>query len=227
MKVCVLFSGGKDSTFALMKAKEEGHEIACLVTVKANSQDSYMYHLPNIHLTGLLANAMGLTIVFTESPGEKEKELIELKKILKKVKDSFKIEGVVSGAIASSYQKERVDKICKDLDLKSIAPLWHRNQKELLEEMLESGLKVIVVAIAAAGLNECWLGREINSKAFNELVDLAEKHNFNLIFEGGEAETFVVDCPLFKKRVEIVDSEKKWDGVRGEFIIKQAKLVAK
>ncbi len=227
MKVCVLFSGGKDSTFALMKAKDEGNEIACLVTIKSRRNDSYMYHLPNIHLTELLAKALDLPIVFAESSGEKEKELIELEKILKDAKNSFKIEGVVSGAIASSYQKERVDKICSDLGLKSIAPLWHRNQKELLEEMIESRMKIIFVGTYAAGLDEKWLGRVLDKNALRDLIEVEKKYKINLSGEGGEFESLVIDCPLFSKKLNVLESETEIKGLKTELKIKKAELAEK
>lgn len=227
MNVCVLFSGGKDSTFALMKAKEEGHSIACLVTIKAKSSDSYMYHLPNIHLTEQLAKALELPLIVAESTGIKEKELIELEEILKELKKDLKIEGVVSGAIASSYQKERVDKICNGLGLKSIAPLWHRNQKELLEEMIESKMKIIIVGTFAAGFDEKWLGKELNEKTLNELIGLEKKYKINLSGEGGEFESLVLDCPLFKKKLKIIESEKEIRGLKTELKILKAELAEK
>lgn len=227
MKVCVLFSGGKDSMFALMKAKESGNEISCLVTIKAKSQDSYMYHLPNIHLTEKLAEALDLPIFIVESSGEKEKELTELKEILADLKRDLKIEGVVSGAIASSYQKERVDKICSDLGLKSIAPLWHRNQKELLEEMLESGLKVMLVGTFAAGFDEKWLGKILDKKVLLELLEIEKKFKINLSGEGGEFESLVLDCPLFSKELKVIEAEKEIKGLKGELKIKKAELAEK
>ena len=225
MKLAVLFSGGKDSAYALFKAFNAGHGIISLVTIKAKSTDSYMYHLPNIHLTEFAARAMDLPLVIVETPGEKEKELLELEQILRSLKEEKKIEGVLSGAIASQYQKERVDKICQDLSLESVAPLWHKNQLELMNEMLENKFEIIIVGVAAAGLDESFLGRKIDDKLLAELVELNKKYSINIAGEGGEFETLVTNCPMFKKRIKIIETETEWDGSRGELKIKKVELV--
>jgi len=227
VKVAVLFSGGKDSTFALYKAKKEGHEIVSLVTMESKSPESYMFHIPNTHLTEYAARAMNLPLIFAETSGEKEKELEDLEKVLKDLKKEKKIEGVVSGAVASSYQKERVDAICAKLKLKSIAPLWERDQFELMSEIIDAHFEVIVVGVAAYGLNESWLGRPLDEEALQELLELNRKNQLSVVGEGGEFETLVVDCPLFKEKIVVLEVEKRWDGIRGEMVIKEVELVKK
>ncbi|MBU1939710.1 TIGR00289 family protein, partial [Candidatus Micrarchaeota archaeon] len=84
---------------------------------------------------------------------------------------------------------------------------------------------VIIVAIAAQGLDEKWLGREINADAVAELKQLHEKHGISIVGEGGEFETLVLNCPLFKKRIEIIRSEKKIENENtGVLIIEDAHL---
>jgi len=227
MKIVSLFSGGKDSVFALKKALDSGHELCCLLTVKSKRSDSYMYHIPNIHLTELSAQAMDLPLVVVESSGEKEKELIELKNALADLKKQKGIEAVVSGAIASQYQKKRIDIICKELSLESIAPLWEKNQLELLKEMISQDFEIVVVGVAAAGLDEDWLGRKIDSSAVKELEALAEKYSVSVVGEGGEFESLVTDAPLFKKKIEVVEKEKNWSGSRGVLEVKKAVLAGK
>ena len=168
-----------------------------------------------------------MPIIFVKTKGEKEKELQDLEKILKKLKKSQGIEGVLTGAVKSNYQKERIDALCKKLNLKSIAPLWHQDEEELMRELISSNFKVIFVAIAAAGLDESWLGREFDEKALQDLISLNKKYGVSLVGEGGETESFVLDCPLFKKQIKIEKSEKKWSGSRGEFLIKQVELLNK
>ena len=227
MKLAALYSGGKDSTFAIWKALKEGHSIECLVTIKSLNKDSFMYHVPNIHLTELGAEAMELPLIMSETAGEKEKELEELEGVLSGLAGQGRIEGMLSGAIASRYQKERVDKIAQNLGQESVAPLWGLGEAALMEEMILAGFKVLVVGVYAGGLGEEWLGRELDAKALEELAALKEKFGLSLAGEGGEIETLVTDCPLYKKKIEIVDAEKKWDGVRGELEIKKAALAEK
>ncbi|MDP2974530.1 MAG: TIGR00289 family protein, partial [Candidatus Diapherotrites archaeon] len=104
---------------------------------------------------------------------------------------------------------------------------WHREQAALMMEMLRSKFSIMVAAVAAHGLDEKWLGRMIDEKAVQELVELQKKFSVNPAGEGGELETLVLDCPLFKKKIQVLESEKRWDSVRGELVIKKVELVGK
>jgi len=227
MKLAVLYSGGKDSTFAIWKALEQGHSIECLVTIKSLSKDSYMYHVPNIDLAKLGAEAMGYPLIMVETAGKKEEELKELEGILAELAESGRIEGILSGAVASKYQSERIGKIAQNLGQKSLTPLWGLDERELMDEMVSAGFEVMVVGVYAGGLDEKWLGRLINAEALAGLAALKEKFKISLVGEGGEIETLVTDCPLYKKRIEILDSKKAWDGSRGELEIMKAELAEK
>jgi diphthine-ammonia ligase len=219
MRLASLFSGGKDSTYASHLASREG-ELVTLVTVKPRREDSWMFHTVNLHLVPLLAEAHGLGLVTVESSGEKEKELEDLKQAL----GALDIDGVVTGAIASNYQRERVDAICGELGLDHVSPLWGRSSPELLDEVIEVGMEVVVTAVAAMGLDERWLGRVLDRDAAGELKELSMRHGFDVCGEGGEMETLVVDAPWFGKRLEIMEARKKWDGVRGSYVVEEARL---
>jgi len=164
MKVAVLFSGGKDSAFALWCTQMQGWDIETLVTVFPKSEDSWMFHYPAVEWTRLQAQALDLRQEVVPTVGVKEKELEDLKQALSKVKKSSGIDGIVSGAVASEYQKTRLDNLCESLGLRSFAPLWHKNQVELVKEQIESGFEIIVTACNALGLDEKWLGRRLGGK---------------------------------------------------------------
>ena len=227
MKLAALYSGGKDSTYAMMKAIEEGHEIVKLVTIVPEKDDSYMFHHPCIELTKLQAEAMGIEQIMKNSSGEKEKELEDLRAVLENLKDE--IDGVVTGAVSSEYQKKRIDKICDELGLKSIAPIWNMDAVDVLENEVNADLEVLIVAVATGSLDKSWLGRRLNGMAVEELKLLSKKNPFNVQFEGGEAESFVLNCPLFKKKVKIENIERVWDDSTssGYIIVKDAILVSK
>ena len=226
MRLAALFSGGKDSTYALFLASKT-HEIKYLVTIFPESKESWMFHHPCVELTSLQAEAMGIEQIIQKTRGEKEKELEDLKKALERIKDE--IDGVVSGAIQSEYQKTRIDRVCKELKLKSLAPLWHRDAEQLLKEEIEEGFEIIMTGVFAEGLDESWLGRKIDLEAVEELKELKKKYGINLAGEGGEFETLVLDCPLFEKKIEILEAEKIWDGETnsGYLIVKSARLISK
>lgn len=227
MYLASLFSGGKDSAFALYKALQEGHEIKVIITISSENPESYMFHVPNIALTRLQAEAMQIPIIFKTTKGVKEEELKDLKSAVEEAKLKFGIAGIVSGAIFSNYQRKRIDDLCNDLGIKSLSPLWKRKPKEMLAEMVAEGFKIIISAVAAEGLGPEWLGREIDNETIKELSDL---HNICYVCtagEGGEFETFVLDAPYFNKRIRIMDAEKVWDGKSGVYNVGEAVLVEK
>ncbi len=226
MKLGVLFSGGKDSTYALFKAMEK-ETIVCLISIFSKNKESYMFHTPNIHITELQARSIGLPLVQKSTEGRKEEELKDLKQAIKEAKETLKIEGVVTGAVESIYQTERIQKICDTLDLQCFNPLWLKNQIELLEEIVESGFEVIISGIFAYPLDKKWLGREIDNQSIKELVLLQEKYHISPSGEGGEIETTVLDAPFFQKRIEIQEFEIQADENSGIFLIKKARLVDK
>ena len=223
MKLVALFSGGKDSIMAVLKAKQEGNEIKYLATIHSKNPYSYMYHTPNIGLTLMQSRAMNIQLVSKESSGIKEEEVKDLKILL----NNLDVDGVVCGAISSKYQKERVEKVCKELRLKLITPLWNKKPEDLLREMLKEGFEIIITAVAAEGFDENWLGKRIDEGCLKDLIELNKKYGINIVGEGGEMETFVLDCPLFDKKIQITKTEKIWKDNNGIYEIKDAKLIEK
>ena len=225
LKLASLFSGGKDSTYAIYKARKEGYDIECLVSIFPQSEESHLLHYPNIATTSIQAKAMKIPqILIQTSTNDPEIELNELQNLLEKAKKNFGIDGIVHGGLFSDYQRIRFERVGNNLGLKIISPLWNIDQKNYLRELLESKFKFIITSVTSAGLDQTWLGREITLKDVEQLEKLSIKHGFNLTFEGGEAETFVIDCPLFYSPVRIVQANKIWDGYRGRFEITEAVL---
>ena len=223
MKAAVLFSGGKDSTMAAYSALKEGHELKYLVSVFSDNPASYMFHVANIHITELSAEAMGIPLIKKVTKGIKEEELEDLKNILIELKDKG-IEAIYSGALFSVYQKSRIDALCDELGLESCAPLWHRDPAEYMEEIIDLGFEVIITSVAAEGLDESWLGRKVDKDSLLEIIELNKKYKIHIGFEGGEAETLVLGGPIFNKRIKVMESENIWEGDSGYFLIKEAEL---
>jgi len=226
MKAAVLFSGGKDSTMAAYSAIKEGHEVEYLVSVFSDNPASYMFHVANIHITELSAEAMGIKLIKKVTKGIKEEELEDLKNILIELKDKG-IEAIYSGALFSVYQKSRIDALCEELGLESCAPLWHRDPTEYMEEIIGLGFEVIITSVAAEGFDESWLGRKVDRDSLLEIVELNKKYKIHIGFEGGEAETLVLDGPIFNKKIKVMESENIWEGDSGYFLIKEAELEEK
>jgi len=228
LKLGVLFSSGKDSCYAMQVMQRQNYEITCLITLKSANKDSYMFHTPNVELAELQAKAMELPLIEQETKGEKEKELQDLKKVLEEAKTKYKIQGVVTGALFSKYQRERIETICDSLGLKIFSPLWHMDQETELRSLLREGFSAIVSSIAAEGLDKNDIGRKIDEEMIQKLVKLKEKIGFNVAGEGGEYESFVIDGPMFKKKIEITETEKQAENnYTGRLLIKKAELKQK
>ncbi len=226
MRFGVLFSGGKDSTLAMHLALKKG-EVVCLITIISKNKESYMFHTPNIEVTKLQAQALGLPQITIISDGKKEEELCDLKNAIIEAKKKHKIEGVVTGAIESVYQSSRIERVCSSLGIQCFNPLWKYNQKKLLENLIEMKYEVIISGVFAYPLDEKWLGKQIDNQIINKLVDLNEKYGVSPSGEGGEIETTVLDAPLFKQKIEVIESESEIKGNSGVYLIKKAKLVKK
>lgn len=223
MKIAALFSGGKDSVYAISIAQQYGWDITHLVSILPKIPDSWMYHSVNIHLTKLLSEALNIPLISKETTGEKEKELADLEELLQ----PLDIDGVISGAIASEYQRTRIERISHTLHIKSFTPLWHKDQTQLLKDQVHAGFHIIIVGAYADGFTEQWLGRRIDDKAINELEQLQKDRSINTAGEGGEFETLVIDGPLFHKRIQIEDATIKWHRDNGSYLIQKARLVEK
>ena len=203
MKVGVLFSGGKDSTFAAWLAKKQGYEISCLISIISKNPESYMFHTPSISKTKKQAEVMDLPLIIKETSGIKEEELKDLEYAIQKAKEKYQIKGIVTGAVESIYQASRIQTICNKLNLECFNPLWQKNQIELLQDLIKEKFRVIVTGVFAYPLNGSWLGREINHDFILDITKLNERYEINPAGEGGEFETFVLECPLFKSPLKV------------------------
>ena len=226
MRLGILFSGGKDSTLALQKAAEK-EEVACLITLVSQNKESYMFHTPNINLTALQAEALGLPLIEKVTEGKPEEELKDLEEAIGEAVKVFHIEGVVTGAVESVYQASRIQRICHRLDVWCFNPLWKKNQRLLLEEIVQKGFNVTISGVFAYPLDKNWLGKTLDNDMIEKLVALGKEFGLSPAGEGGEIETSVLDAPLFKKKIEVLDSEVEAKGNSGVYRIKKARLVSK
>ncbi|MBS7622531.1 diphthine--ammonia ligase [Candidatus Bathyarchaeota archaeon] len=225
MRVAVLFSGGKDSLYTVQKLREVGHDVKLLLTLKPGSAESLLFHYPCVEWTSLQAEAMGIPIsAFNVEAGREEDELREC---IAEIRIQHGVDGVAAGAVASQYQKRRIEDMADRLGLRCLTPLWGMDQMRLLREEVESGLEAVVVAVAALGLDQRWLGRTLDRDAIEELGRLRDRYGLNPSGEGGEYETFVVDSNMFKKRIVVSDLLRVWRGDRGHLELVKAELVEK
>ncbi len=223
MKVAALVSGGKDSTLALWVAQNHGWDVTHVVTVRPKAADSWMFHVPNTDLAPLIAQSVGATLVIVETAGEKERELDDLERAL----SDLPIDGFVSGAVASEYQRTRLERIGHRTGLKSFSPLWHKSPHAIVRMIAQPGWDVRIAATAAEGLTESWLGRRLDLDALADLDRLRERYGVHVGGEGGEYETVTLDAPCYRQRIEVLEAEPVWRRDGGVWHIKRARLVDK
>lgn len=223
MKLAALYSGGKDSAFAMYVASQMGHEITCLVTVKPTDRASWIFHTPNLSVVPYMAEAMDLELITAESDGSEEGDMAALKTVL----SGLDVEGVVAGALWSDYQWDRMNIICGELNLKFIAPLWRKNQNMLYDEMNAAGIKAIIAGVFAEGLDEKSLGMPLDSEMKSKLSVLNERYGVSIMGEGGEYESMTLDSPMHKSSLEITSSEKVMERSAGTLNVTGIRLVPK
>lgn len=226
-KIGVMCSGGKDSWYAAHIMQQQNYDLSCLLVMKSHNQDSYMFHTPAIDLVQLQAKAANIPLLEQETAGEKELELEDLKELFIKAKKEFHIDGVVTGALYSQYQRKRIEQVCDDIGLKVYTPLWHIGQASELWELLLNDFVITFSSVAGEGMSAKWLGREIDEIAYKELVELETKIGFNVAGEGGEYESLVLDCPLFEKRLVVKGEAVMENQITGRLNIISAKLAEK
>jgi len=230
-----LFSGGKDSSWALYRGLEEGLDVGRLVTVHPDG-DSYMYHVPATRLAELAAESVDIPLVdvepadfaaadATDAGAQGDSELEPLEAALADLAADLDggLAGVTAGAVESEFQTNRIRAMCERLDCELFAPLWRRDPRELADEMLDAGFEIRVIQVAAYGLDESWLGRTLDAAAFDELEALNDDYGVHVLGEGGEFETLVTDGPHMDRAIEL-DYETEWEGDRGHVEITDAWL---
>lgn len=224
MKLAVLFSGGKDSNFALYEASKK-HTISCLITIISQNDSSYMFQTQGIDFTKFQAKVLNIPQILIKTKGEKELELNDLRKAIFDAKEKYGIGGIVSGAIGSVYQASRVQKICDELNLWCFNPLWQKNQIEFLKELIAKNFEILIVGIASYPLDKNFLGKIIDNNMINKLEIFEKKYGLNPAGEGGEIETFVLNSPCFKQKLEISDFEIVMDSENcGKVLIEDIKI---
>ena len=215
MKLGVLFSGGKDSCLALHKVLDEGNEVRFLLNIVSDNEDSFMFHKQDLGLLAAQAERLGIEMVSVKSEGIEGEELNDLRELIGKVADD--VDGIVVGGIASSYQGKRVKDICDEFGLEFVAPLWDYEPERVWRELLDEGFEVMMIKIACDGIGREWLSRVIDEEALVELRVLSKRFGFRMDFEGGEAESCVLNMPEYSSRIEI-DFEVESEGEFRHFV---------
>ncbi len=227
IKIASLFSGGKDSTYALHWAFLKGFSPEVLVTLKPSRPDSWMFHRPAVELTRLQAEALGMPLIYVETSGVRGEELRDLESALREARIRYGVYGVVTGALLSDYQRMNINIVAHRVGLKVYSPLWRKDQEEYMRSLVRHGFRFILTSASAYGMDGSLLGRPVDASLLEEILGRAKRYGFNPAFEGGEAETLVLDAPLFKKRLAVRGRVERVGDYEWRFLIEEAWLEEK
>lgn len=203
MKVIASTSGGKDSTFAIFKAQQMGHEVVFLANTIAYDSGRVRFHGVKAEIIQMQANALGIPLLQKQTtPENYRKEYIEnIREIIKKEG----IEGLVLGDIFLEDCYTWAKEICDELGIELIEPLWKMNPESLLQEFINAGFEAVVVSTQANLLDKSWVGRKLDQ---NFLEDVKKIKGVDICGENGEYHSLVLNGPNFKKKLEIRIGEK-------------------
>lgn len=212
--VVVSLSGGKDSMYALYATLREGLKVDYLMFIKIGGKA----HLSNKWLMKLVSETIGIPAVTAGG------RVPEIRKKLRKLNAGIFVSGVMTTPEHMDYYRE----ICDPIRVKHYAPLWGKNPLTALAEMKQIGFRMLIIEVdVSMGANRDWLGKEIDDSILQEIERLKTDRSMNPIGEFGEYHTFVVDCPMYKKRINITKSKAIWNKAKGYFKIEKADLQPK
>ena len=220
MKLASLYSGGKDSTFSMYLAEQMGHDIPYMVNIVPKDPAAMIFHTPNLNLVPLMAESMGRELVTADSTGTEEGDMDGLRRAL----DGLDVDGIVTGAVWSDYQWDRINRVCGETGLTVMSPLWRKDQDLVMDAFLDSGIKAIIIGCYAEGLDRSWLGRELDHDAVEELKEIRSRTGMSIMGEGGEYESLTIDSPMHSRPLRILESEVEWSRHGGTMHVRSATL---
>jgi predicted ATP pyrophosphatase (TIGR00289 family) len=226
LKAAVLFTGGKDSVTALHYATRDGFEVAALLSIIPHYKYSMLYHQPIYQC--LIAQAQSLRIPL-ESIGliDPSLEREALKYLLERARSRYGIEVLVAGAVKSVFQYRVFSEVAGLYGLKLYTPLWGINEEEYLYSLLNMGIEFTLISITSMGIPHDLLGKTIDKQDVERIISLSKKYGFNPSFEGGDAETLVVNAPLFKYKIALRGRRVIVSEYEGYFIVEEITLLKK
>lgn len=220
VRVAILSSGGKDSTYAHWWATLQGWDVLSLIRCKISTGDSMTFQIPATDIVEKQSLASETNYLEFILSGEENSEMDELASLIseemQKGKILEKLDGLVTGALRSDYQKSRIECMCEELGIHSFSPLWHNNPETHISSLINDGFKILITSVSSNGLDKSWIGKIINHSNYLELEKLAEKYRFNVDGEGGEFETSILNAPHYSSEI-IYHGEIIWEKTRGHF----------
>ncbi|MFO8050989.1 MAG: diphthine--ammonia ligase [Thermoplasmatota archaeon] len=224
MKVCCLFSGGKDSCYSLHRMLLSGFEVPVLLTMRSENKDPWLYQTPGMEVYHLFGDLTGIETRIITTPGKREEDQDVLCGALVALKEEFDLDGVCSGALLSDYQRMVFSHAAWDAGLVSYTPIWRKDGKTFMRELCDQGFRFVILSYASEGFKPSDLGRLIAESDLERLFRISDQWGSHPAFEGGEAETLVLDAPLYRRRLQIKGSIIEEGPYNSRYVIEEAEL---
>ena len=225
MRVLALLSGGKDSVCAIETARGFGWDVAAALVLRPAQDDAWMFHTPNLSVVEGVAECLGLPLIEADVRSGKAEEVEDLKEAVARAKGDLGLDGLVSGALASEYQRTRIDRMGHEVGLKSFAPLWHKEPRGYLDGLLGDGWDIRFTRTAADGVPNAWCGQRLDAAKVAAM--LAHKARPHVAGEGGEYETLVLDAPCYRRRLVVEEAHVEATASRATWRVESWRTEAK
>jgi uncharacterized protein (TIGR00290 family) len=223
MKIVAAWSGGKDSAYAEYLATQQGYEVVNILTMMMSKEKSN-FHMIRAEILDAQSDAIGIPLVKQQATPKTYED--DFKAALRRFKAEG-VEGLVTGDIyeVAGHEQGWLGRVLKEVGLKPIKPLWMLDTKQIYLDYLKTGFKATVVRTNLEKLGVEWLGRALDRKFYDDILKLG---NVDPCGEGGEYHTVVTDGPTFRKKIEILETQKhKLDGGFGCLEIKKFEVKPK
>ena len=202
MKVIASWSGGKDSCFTCYRALAQGHQVTHIVNFISQEFRRVSFHGVRARLVSSQARAVSIPLSQHTVPSDMSLYEQRFKRAVLMLKRKG-AEGMVFGDIWLQEHRDWIERVCSEVGIIPVMPLWGIAPERVLAEFIEAGFEAMVVSAKADIFNKEWLGRKINHGFLSDLKKLAPGKRVDVCGEQGEYHTLVVDGPLFSKRLQI------------------------
>jgi len=195
----VSWSGGKDSCLACYEAMLQGYKVSHLVNFISKEFKRVSFHGTEAELIKLQSQAVGIPLLKKETTWDGYEQ--EFKEAVQSLIPNG-VKGMIFGDIYLQGHKDWVEKVCGDLGIDAVEPLWGKNPEEILSKFIDSGFEAVIVSAQYKFIDEYWIGHRVDES----FMEYLKNKNIDICGENGEYHTLVVNGPVFKRPIQLIET---------------------